>query len=86
MKLILCPKCYDVVKCGNRRKRYCACKKSWGKYIDELYAEIGGEAIPVCLHNSEMVLAIRNQPKKGWGPNFTAWIPAKQCETICRKG
>ena len=82
MKLILCPKCSDVVKCGNRVKRYCSCRKSWGKYVDELYAEIGGYAICVCLANSGLVDAIRHQPETGWGHEFKAWVPSRHADHI----
>ena len=84
MKLILCWKCSDVVKCGMRRKRYCKCKEAWGKYINDLDAEIGGTAISVCLHNSHLVEAIKAQPESGWGKEFKAWVPAKECSTIRR--
>ena len=82
MKLILCPICQDVVKCGRRRKRKCACGASWGKYTDEIFAEIGGKAIPICLHNMELCDAIEARPDKGRGPHFTAWIPPRVCQTI----
>jgi hypothetical protein len=85
MKLILCRICNDVVKCGNLKKRFCTCKSSWGKYIDQLNAEIGGLAIPICLHNSEMLQAIKGRPDTGLGLNFTAWVPARHCSTIEEK-
>ena len=82
MKLILCPKCSDIVKCGSKRKRFCKCRKSWGKYVDSLNAEIGGYAISVCLGNGPLVDAIKAQPETGWGKEFTAWVPARHCSSI----
>jgi len=86
MKLILCPKCSDVVKFGMRKKRYCRCKKSWAKYIDEINGVYGGEGIPVCLGNSSLIDAIRNRPESGYGDNFQAWVPPAECSTIRKVG
>ena len=52
MKLIFCPKCSDVVKLWKRKRfRRCTCRKSYGRYIDDIKAEIGGEAIPLVIDN-----------------------------------
>jgi hypothetical protein len=82
MKLILCPKCSDVVKCGMKKKRYCKCRKSWGMYVDELFADIGGYAVSVCFGNRSFVEALIKQPETGRGYEFTAWIPSRHCENI----
>jgi hypothetical protein len=82
MKLFLCQKCGDVVRCIEK-KRTCKCKKSWGRYIDELYAEYGGEhAVPLGFDNSSLTLAVRAQPESGWGQRFDAFVIAKECDTF----
>ena len=85
MKLILCPKCSDVVKFGKRRKRHCRCKKSWGKYTGELHGEYGGEAIPIGFANGSLIDAIKGIPDDAvWGKSFEAFVIPKNSRT-CKK-
>ena len=51
MKLIFCPKCYDVVNLIVNQKRACMCGLSWGQYTDETNALVGGHAIPFGINN-----------------------------------
>ncbi len=85
MKLILCPHCQDVKKL-QFRKTSCQCKKSYGKYLDEVNAEIGGDAIPIGFDNGTLANAIINQPKQGLGYQFNAFVIPKQCKSITNKG
>ncbi len=83
MKLVLCRKCSDVFKMGDGKFKHCTCRASGGRYVDNLNAEMYGEyAIPIGLHNPQLVQAIKAQPEDGWGPEFKAWVIAKQCPTI----
>jgi hypothetical protein len=85
LKLIFCPKCQDVVKLWLKDKpRYCKCRKSYGHYIDNLYAEIGGLAIPIGFANSSFAKALENRPKEGMGYNFTAFVIPEDVETISK--
>lgn len=82
MKLILCPKCFDVVKFGARRKRYCRCRKSWGKYLNDLDGIYGGEAIPIGFANSSLANAIHTIPDDAvWGETFEAFVIPKNSRT-----
>ena len=44
MKLILCPHCQDVVRLKRGTSR-CMCGKSWGRYVNDIDAEVNSEAI-----------------------------------------
>ena len=81
MKLILCPKCSDVIKLTESYQT-CECGKSAGNYIDDLNAEIFGKAIPIGVANESFIQALRNQPESGQGKTFTAFVIPKKCPTI----
>jgi hypothetical protein len=82
MKLILCPRCEDVIKL-NRAGRFCECGRSWGRYLDDgVNSEISGEAIPLGFANSELRIALANRPKAGMGRTFTAFVIPVHCDTV----
>lgn len=81
MKLIFCPICNDVKKLQSY-PTYCECRKSYGRYINSLDAEIFGEAIPIGFSNPLFYNAIRNQPEVGLGKTFEAFVIPKNCDTI----
>ena len=81
MKLILCPHCQDVRKLSYEMV-YCQCKKSHGRYVDGLNAEINEIAIPLGFANSSLVMALKNRPEKHWGKEFTAFVIQDVCPTI----
>lgn len=87
MKLILCPDCKDVIKLRTEETRYCYCGNSWGKYLDDPYAEIGGQAIPIGLGSSSLAFALKNRPEEdtGYGERFEAFVIPKNCKTIFEK-
>ena len=82
MKLILCSRCYDVVKLYyNERK--CQCGKVWGYYMpDGLHVVISPDAIPLGFDNNSLIDAIKDRPKTGWGKRFEAFIIPEECDTI----
>ena len=84
MKLILCPDCQDVKKIRTEEIIYCYCGNSWGKYLDDLHAEIGGKAIPIGFGNYSLVSALKNRPEEdnGSGGKFEAFVIPKGCKTI----
>jgi hypothetical protein len=83
MKLLLCPRCQDVKKLQvSKKMTYCKCRKSYGRYIDELYAEIGGLTIPIGFDNWSLRDALDDQPEDGMGERFTAFVIPKKCDTI----
>jgi len=60
MKFIYCPECADVVSLQiSEDSRMCKCKSSWGRYIDERKAVIGGNAISFGISNTSFHAALR---------------------------
>lgn len=85
MKLIFCPECHDVIKMSFNT-RYCECKLSWGKYLEDgLHAEIGGKTISLGFNNTDFVRAIQSRPKAGLGIRFEAFVIPEKCDTITFK-
>ncbi len=84
MKLILCKNCQDVVRLMSDEERFCKCGKCSGKYTDDLNAwyKGGDDVIPLGFANSSFISALRNQPKEGWGENFTAFVIPENCDTF----
>ena len=57
MKLLLCPDCHDM-HALSRTKRHCVCGRSWGRYTDDIMAEVGGSGLVVGLLNGGADAAI----------------------------
>ena len=53
MKLLLCPRCTDVRKLG-RERTACSCGRSWGRYLDNDMAIVGGAAKIIWLANPDI--------------------------------
>ena len=88
MKLLLCKHCQDVVKITTEDKRFCLCKKTWGRTIgDGITVEVSDNehTIVLGLSNPSLVQAIHNRPKKGLGSMFSAFVIPEECPTV-RKG
>lgn len=83
MKLILCPHCYDVVKLVTDR-RDCMCGLCWGWYEDNLNAFYNCNAIPIGFDNHTLAKALLEQPTKGMGKTFKAFVIPKECATFKR--
>ncbi len=82
MKLIFCPECEDVVKL-DIHVRTCKCEASWGYYrADGLNAFYFGCAIPLGFENSSLITALNNQPNKGMGERFDAFVVPKSSPTF----
>ena len=76
MKLIFCPSCSDLFRLFSE-PRSCRCGKSWGRYTDDVYAEIGGEAVAVGVANDDFVRAYRRRGDVDVADskrNFKAWF------------
>lgn len=82
MKLIVCPKCDDVLSLRTDRERICECGRSGGRYTDDLNAEIWGEAIPIGIANSSFIAALRARPDAGLGSRFEAFVIPRTCPTV----
>jgi len=83
MKLIFCPKCFDVFRIYQKITRECRCGKSWGTYIDNLNATYGGNAVPLGISNFSFTNALGNQPTNGGaGKKFEAFVIPKKCKTF----
>lgn len=83
IKLFFCPFCKDILAL-RKQYRSCECGRSGGKYIDNLNAEITGEAIPLGINNMSLGTAIGLQPITGWGRRFEAFVIPKICATVTR--
>lgn len=53
-----------------------------GKYLDDLHATYWGTAIPLGFDNNTFIRAIREQPDKGMGMEFKAFVIPKQVATM----
>lgn len=84
MKLIFCPECSDIVRLFSM-KRYCRCYASWGRYVDDLNAEIFGKAMAIGIDNITFKDALKNQPEEDNGPRFIAFVFPRKCPTVTRK-
>lgn len=83
MKLIFCMECQDVVKAStNGEWRSCQCGESSARYIDELNAEYKGYCKPIGFNNSSLGAALQNQPKRGRGRNFEAFVIPENVRTF----
>ena len=59
MKLVLCPKCGDVFSLQqSNENRTCLCTSSWGRYINDEKAIVGGAAIPFGIGNGSFNMAL----------------------------
>ena len=84
MKMLYCPKCHDVRKL-QRKQVFCQCGGSSGWYKrDGLNAVVAGLAIPLGFQNTSFVEALKNQPEKGAGEVFEAFVIPSECPTIER--
>lgn len=69
MKLIYCPHCGDMRKLYYRKLTACQCERSWGYYVTEEKAQIGGHAIAFGVANPDIHTAVR-----GVLPALRMWI------------
>ena len=81
MKLIYCPICADIVKL-RRQDTVCFWGSSGGTYLNNLDATYFGAAVPLGIANSTFAKAIRNQPEKGLGECFEAFVISQECPTF----
>ena len=95
MKLLFCPECKDVFNLTFKNKS-CSCGKTYGKYVDDLNAEISKDSIPLGFANSSFLFAVRVQlmlnDKEQDNPNvcckgeeFTAFVIPDWATSIKRK-
>ena len=57
MKLLFCPKCFDVFKL-TLKPRSCDCGEVKGQYIDNINAEVNGKGFSLAIGNGSLVGAI----------------------------
>jgi hypothetical protein len=82
MKLLRCNKCLDVFSI-HYDVRECSCGETSGKYFEDgLHAIYKGDCTPLGFANGSFRQAIHNQPEKGWGEDFTAFVIQKECDTF----
>lgn len=84
MKLIFCSKCDDVFK-PRRTAMSCQCGHAVGSLSkDGDRVMYGGSAVPLGIDNPSLSRSIENQPDRGCGHAFVAFVVAKHCPTFQR--
>jgi hypothetical protein len=87
MKLLLCGICQDVVKIGTKEKRFCMCKESWCRTVDD------DKQVEVSDHPNAIVLGVDNRTLKTAvvvkhihkkGIEFDAFVITDDCEAVTR--
>ena len=82
MKLIYCINCGDVFNLTKELKM-CSCGKSYGKYVDNINAEISSDSIALGFTNNSFADAITNRKLVGnSGEDFIAFVITEICTTI----
>ncbi len=81
MKLIFCGECCDIVALRSW-PRACGCGRSYGRYVDDLNAVYGGEAVPLGISNPSFAKALHRQPAEGLGCRFEAFVIPSTCDTM----
>lgn len=81
MKLLFCPNCKDVFNLKQDVVKSCSCGQTSGKYNDNFQAEYTG-GVPVGFANRSFIDALNNQPAKGLGRRFEAFVIPKECPTF----
>ena len=87
MKLLFCTKCGDMFAVIPKKIRSCECGAVSGAYEDDglnaWYA--GNTAVPFGFLNSSFMAAVIQQPERGNGKEFTAFVIPKVCPTFKKK-
>jgi len=95
MKLLFCPYCNDVFKLTKNLKP-CQCGKNYGRYIDNINAEVSGDCVVLGFDNKSLVQALRIYIKTPEGvevqgeyfdrkgPDFTAFVIPENVPTVKR--
>ena len=83
MKILFCKECQDCIKLVPQRESRCMCGKSRGTVKpDGLNAIISGDNCVIGFSNPSLHNAIMNQPQKGIGKDFVAFVIPKECPTV----
>lgn len=87
MKLLFCKSCNDIFRLWSDQPSHCRCGASGGMYqADCLHATYSGPAVPIGFANGSFTEALGNQPQRGWGREFTAFVIEKDCPTFVHIG
>lgn len=82
MKLIFCRACEDIIRL-TRETRRCECARAGGYYGDNgVDATYWGTAVPLGFKNSDFQRAMLDQPERGMGERFEAFVIPKDCPTM----
>jgi hypothetical protein len=85
MKLLLCLECDSIFNLDYYEKK-CNCGRVSGKYIDGVNAVYWGDsAYPLAFSNHSFENALRNQPIRGMGIRFDAFVVPKECNTFLKQ-
>jgi hypothetical protein len=83
MKLLRCGLCGDVFSL-HLEMRSCHCGDTKGMYLEDCVSAIyyGEHAKPIGFANNSFKSALVNQPERGLGEDFKAFVIPKECETF----
>lgn len=82
MKLLFCYNCHDLFLLTHET-RECKCKKTKGRYIDDLNAEYSGlNAVPCGIDNHSFAKSVKEYRTFNNAINFNAFVISKTCRTF----
>lgn len=85
MKLLHCSKCNDIVALRDK-KRYCLCKASAGRYIDDIKVLVSGPCNVLGFANTSFTQAIKESNYiENTGSKFTAFVIPSSTTAIREK-
>jgi hypothetical protein len=86
MKLLLCPKCHDIIRLFSST-RWCQCKESWGRYeLDGLRAVYSPNAIALGMDNFEVSQAVHVSRRTTRQGAVYSWFIIPEGANIRREG
>jgi hypothetical protein len=88
MKLLLCTHCQDIFKITTEEKKFCMCKRCWGQTIGnyklstKVRVSDNQHTVVLGVSNTELRMAVIDQPATGMGKKFLAFVIPKHCNTV----
>lgn len=83
MKLLYCPTCNSVFNLISGKWKMCDCGRARGRYMDNSRAVYSG-GVPIGFNNFTFFPALSEQPEKGLGRRFEAFVIPKECPSMQR--
>lgn len=84
MKLIFCKECSDVRALSKLSVTFCGCGNSFGTYLDNSNAVIGGEAYLIGILNINLSIGISSVDEGGFSPLAAYMQPVGMDKNVVR--